>query len=92
MKDVAAAHKRYADQQLKNGKTKTVLAAAFGEGIAEEYMQAVMFDKLPEGVVESLAFDDEPEQSTHDEMEVDGDQEMAASNEEEEDKSASPAS
>ena len=83
MADVAAAHKRYADQQLKNGKTKTVLAAAFGEEIAEEYMQAVMFDKLPEGAVESWAFDDEPEQSVHDEMEVDGDQEVAASDEEE---------
>ncbi len=91
MEDVAAAHKRYADQQLKNGKTKTVLAAAFGEGIAEEYMQAVMFDKLPEGAVESWAFDDEPEESAHDETEVDGDQEVAASNDEE-DESASAAS
>ena len=44
MQDIQDAHKRYSVQHLKNSKTKRVLASAFGDELAEEYMTKVMFD------------------------------------------------
>ena len=39
-----AAHGRWADHQLRNDRTRRVLAVAFGEGWADSYMREVMFD------------------------------------------------
>lgn len=44
MQNIKEAHKRYSVQHLKNSKTKRVLATAFGDDVAEEYMTKVMFD------------------------------------------------
>jgi phycocyanobilin:ferredoxin oxidoreductase len=44
---IHAAHQRYCDKQLENDKTRRVLAAAFGEQLAEDYMRRLMFDVEP---------------------------------------------
>lgn len=44
LEEIEFAHKRYSEQHLKNSKTKRVLASAFDEDFAEDYMTKVMFD------------------------------------------------
>ena len=44
--EVKEAHKRYAQQHLKNSSTRAVLTAAFTAEVADAYMQNVMFDGL----------------------------------------------
>lgn len=46
--EVKACHKRYAEKQLKNDKTRRVLEASFGASFAEEYMTTVMFPAAKE--------------------------------------------
>lgn len=41
---VAAAHARWAEHQLRNDRTRRVLAASFGAEWADRYMETVMFD------------------------------------------------
>lgn len=43
--DIEAAHKRYCEQHLKNSSTRSVLASAFSDELAEGYMSKVMFDQ-----------------------------------------------
>ena len=43
--DIDAAHKRYCEQHLKNSSTRNVLASAFSDELADEYMSKVMFDQ-----------------------------------------------
>lgn len=45
MADIRQAHQRYAQQHMKNSKTRGVLAAAFTPELADEYMTKVMFDQ-----------------------------------------------
>lgn len=42
-----AGHKRFCEKHLENDKTRRVLAAAFGEPLADRYMQECMFDCPP---------------------------------------------
>jgi phycocyanobilin:ferredoxin oxidoreductase len=41
---IRAAHKNYCENQLLNDKTAGMLAGAFGNDVAKDYMQTVMFD------------------------------------------------
>lgn len=40
----AAAQQRFCELQLRNEKTRRVLASAMGEAAADEYMRQVLFD------------------------------------------------
>ena len=42
--EIKQCHERYCEEQLKNRKTERVLAAAFSDDFAKEYMSKVMFD------------------------------------------------
>ena len=42
--EIRECHARYCQEQLRNDKTRRVLAAAFSEDFANEYMSNVMFD------------------------------------------------
>lgn len=44
MAEIKTCHERYCSEQLKNLKTSRVLAAAFSDNFAQEYMSKVMFD------------------------------------------------
>ena len=47
----AAAHARFCEYQLRNDKTRRILAAAIDEGFAEQYMKEVLFDAQPADAV-----------------------------------------
>ena len=47
----AAAHARFCEHQLRNDKTRRILAAALDESYADAYMKEVLFDAAPADAV-----------------------------------------
>lgn len=47
----AEAHARFCEHQLRNDKTRRILAAALDDAFADEYMRRVLFDASPAGAV-----------------------------------------
>jgi phycocyanobilin:ferredoxin oxidoreductase len=43
LNEIAACHRRFCDYQIKNDKTRKILAASFGESKADKYMREFMF-------------------------------------------------
>ncbi len=47
LREIHAAHSRYAERQLQNTKTRKVLEMAFGQEFTELYMEYLLFDVEP---------------------------------------------
>ena len=47
----ASAHARFCEHQLRNDKTRRILAAALDESYADAYMKEVLFDAAPADAV-----------------------------------------